>query len=322
MSLPSSFKRRLAVACCLAAALTIGAALTFGAAQWGHAADPAPTAPPAPAKPDAAAELEKSLSTPPEAPPAKKTILPEMRVLDLLVAGGKVMIPIGVMGLISITFVIERLIGLRRGKILPRKLNQELTDLSSRAADLDPREVYRVCQKYPSATSNVFRAMLLKIGRPAAEVESAIEAARDREGTQLFNNVRWLYLSVSVAPMLGLLGTVWGMIEIFHQTANQVVPGNKTQMLAGGIYVALVATFGGLAVAIPSAFAAHYFESRIQGMFHRIDGLLTSFHPLVERYEGRAQVRHKPAAEDGEREPAVPPRPDNKVTKQTREAKV
>ena len=316
MSVPKSFHRRMVVACCFVWALT-----TFGMRQV-HAADPAPTAPQA-AKPDAAAaELEKSLSTPPEAPQAKKGILPEMRVLDLLVAGGKVMIPIGIMGLISITFVIERLIGLRRGKILPRKLNRELTELASRAADVDPRDVYRVCQKHPSAAANVFRAMLLKIGRPSAEVESAVEAARDREGTQLFNNVRWLYLSVSVAPMLGLLGTVWGMIEIFHQTANQVLPGNKTQMLAGGIYVALVATFGGLAVAIPSAFAAHYFESRIQGMFHRIDGLLTSFHPLVERYEGRAQVRHKPAAEDGEREPAIPPRPDIKVAKQTREAKV
>lgn len=317
MSLHSNFKRRLALACCLAAVLTIGAA------QWGHAADPAPTDPKAAAKPDAAAELEKSLSTPPEAPPAKKAILPEMNVLDLLHAGGKVMYPIGIMGLISITFVIERLIGTRRNKVLPKKLARELTDLSSRAADLDPREVYKACQKYPCAASNVFRAMLLKIGRPHAEVDAAVEAARDREGTQLFNNVRWLYLAVSVAPMLGLLGTVWGMIEIFHKTAaSQIVQGNRTQDLAGGIYVALVATFGGLAVAIPSAFAAHYFESRIQNMFHRIDGLLTSFHPLVERYEGRAQVRHKQAAEDGEREPAIPPRPDTKATKQTREAKV
>ncbi|MCE9552972.1 MAG: MotA/TolQ/ExbB proton channel family protein [Planctomycetes bacterium] len=316
MSVPSRFHRHLAVACCLVLALT-----TCGVRQV-HAADPAPTAPPA-AKPDAAAELEKSLSTPAEAPPPKKAILPEMNVLDLLHAGGKVMYPIGVMGLIAIIFVIERLIGLRRGKILPRGLNQELTELASRAADVDPREIYRVCQKYPSAAANMFRAMLLKIGRSPGEVEAAVDAVRQREGTQLFNNVRWLYLAVSVAPMLGLLGTVWGMIEIFHKTAaSQIVQGNRTQDLAGGIYVALVATFGGLAVAIPSAFAAHYFESRIQGMFHRIDGLLLSFHPLVERYEGRAQVRHKAAAEDGEREPAVPPRPDNKVVKQTREAKV
>ena len=316
MSLSNIIKRPVVARCCLLAVFALAAARLCQAADQ-SASDPAQEA----AQKEAAA-LEASLKPEPETP--KRAILPEMRVLDLLVAGGKVMIPIGIMGVIAVVFVIERLIGLRRGRILPRGLNRELTALSSRAADLDPRDIYRVCQKYPSAAANMFRAMLLKIGRPAGEVEAAIDVVRQREGTQLFNNVRWLYLAVSVAPMLGLLGTVWGMIEIFHQTANQSIQGgNKTQMLAGGIYVALVATFGGLAVAIPSAFAAHYFESRIQGMFHRIDGLLLSFHPLVERYEGRAQVRQKTAAEETKPEPVIPPRPDGKpLIKQTREAKV
>ncbi|MCE9546898.1 MAG: MotA/TolQ/ExbB proton channel family protein [Planctomycetia bacterium] len=310
----------------LMCALLCGALLAPGVCT---AADPPPapaptgTAPPASTPATTSnSEVEKALQ--PAASSAdgakRRGAVPDMKVLDLIVSGGRIMYVIGLMGVVAITFFIERLIGLRRGKILPRRLNRELTNMARRATELDPRDVNKVCLKYRCAASTVIRTMLSKVGRPASEIESAVTAARDREGTQLFNNVRWLYLAVSVAPMLGLLGTVWGMIEIFHQTANSAaVQGNKTQQLAGGIYVALVATFGGLAVAIPSAFAAHFFESRIQGLFHQIDGLILTLQPLVERYEARSGGRHK--SDDGDHSIGAP-RPDVKSTKTTFEAKV
>jgi len=269
-------------------------------------------------------ELESALSSS-AAPPAAEgeaaaeadaeQKLPQAESINFLVLlykGGWMMIPIGGMLVLAITFSIERGLALRRSKVLPAELTEQLGRLTQRTSSFDPRQVYRVCQQYPCATSNIIRAMLLKIGRPHAEVERAVAEATEREANLAYGNVRWLHLCVAVAPMLGLLGTVWGMIDTFYQTANLPEHANKLQILAGGIYVALVTTFGGLVVAIPSAAVAHFYEVRIQALFHEINELLSSLLPLVEQYEGRlrvqaehlvAEVVESPAKESATREP-------------------
>jgi biopolymer transport protein ExbB len=216
----------------------------------------------------------------------------------LMVSGGWLMIPIGLMSLLSTVVVIERFIALRAERVLPSKLVRELGSLGGSQGTFDPREAYRVCQQYPSAASNVVRAMLLKVGRPHSEVEHTVTEASEREADRLYANVRWLNLAAGVTPMIGLLGTVWGMIEAFHRTTLLTPGQNKAQQLATGIYIALVTTYGGLMVAIPSAIFAHHFEGRIQMLFHRIDEMLFSLLPQIERYEGR--VRFGRPAGDGQ----------------------
>jgi biopolymer transport protein ExbB len=132
--------------------------------------------------------------------------------------------------------------------------------------------------------------MLLKIGRPHSEVEHAVAEASEREAERLYGSVRWLNLIAAVAPLTGLLGTVWGMIRAFYDTTHLAAGQNKAEFLAQGIYVALVTTLGGLAVAIPAAVCAHYFEGRVIKLFHEIDELLFNLMPQVERYEGRMRV--------------------------------
>jgi biopolymer transport protein ExbB len=132
--------------------------------------------------------------------------------------------------------------------------------------------------------------MLLKVGRPHAEVERAVAEVSQREADRMYANVRWLNLVAAVAPLLGLLGTVWGMIRAFFDTTQLQVGQNKADFLASGIYVALVTTLGGLAVAIPAAIFAHFFEGRIQRIFHQIEELLFNLLPHVERFEGRLRV--------------------------------
>ncbi len=131
--------------------------------------------------------------------------------------------------------------------------------------------------------------MLLKVGRPHSEVEHTVAEASEREAERLYGLVRWLNLATTVTPMIGLLGTVWGMIEAFHRTTLLAPGQNKAQELATGIYIALVTTYGGLMVAIPSAILAHHFEGRIQKLFHQIDEMLYSLLPQIERFEGRVR---------------------------------
>jgi len=216
-----------------------------------------------------------------------------INLLKLLLAGGYFMIPIGAMSLLVVTFSIERLLGLRRNKVLPPELITELGLLSSERGGLDPRKAFKTCQNYPSAAASVIKAMLLKVGRPHSELENSVKEANEREAARLYSNVRWLSLAATVTPLLGLLGTVWGILVAFHDTANLPPDANKAEMLARGIYVALVTTLAGLCVAIPASILAHAFEGRIQTIFRQLEEVLLGMMPQLERFEGRMRVSHE-----------------------------
>ena len=212
-----------------------------------------------------------------------------LSLLWLIGQGGLLMVPIYLASIVAIAVIIERLISLRRSKVMPSGLIDALIPNGPDGA-LDPRNAYSLCQTNPSSAANVIRTMLLKVGRPHAEVERAVEEASEREANRMYANVRWLNLIAAVAPLIGLLGTVWGMIRAFFDTTQLSVGQNKADFLASGIYVALVTTLGGLAVAIPAAVFSHYFEGRIQRIIHQIEELLFQLLPHVERYEGRMRM--------------------------------
>ncbi len=210
-----------------------------------------------------------------------------INMLALLFSGGHLMWPIAAMSLLVVTFGIERALALRRRKILPPELIHALGRVAEQPGGFDPRRAYKLCQEFPSTAATVIRAMLLKLGRPHVELERAGEEAEQREAGRLYTNVRWLNLAATVTPLMGLLGTVWGMINAFFATANLPTGANKAEALAQGIYVALVTTFAGLAVAIPAAVLAHMFEGRIQKLFRELDEMLQGLMPQMERFEGR-----------------------------------
>ena len=220
---------------------------------------------------------------------------------ELFLAGGLLMWPITAMSLVVVTFGIERLVALRRSRFVPAKLRQGLAE-SGGLGPVDPRRVYRLCQQNPSVTSTVLQAMLEKVGRPVPELERAAEVAKEREASRLYANIRPISLAVTVTPLLGLLGTVQGMILAFYTTANLEAGANRAAELANGIYVALITTFAGLCVAIPAAMIAHFLEGLIMKGFHRVDEVVDQVLPQMERYENKGRMT--PAQLAGERSPA------------------
>ena len=283
-------------ACLAATCLILWGAL----GKFAHSQDP--QAAPAAAADEAAPASAAGESAAEEGAPAKPK--EQMNIAKLIfIEGGVWMIPLYFLSVLAVAFIVERFIGLRRMKIIPDELVQTLGKLGG-PQGFDPRQAYRLCQQYPSSASNVIRAMLLKVGRPHSEVEQAVQEASDREANRLYANVRWLNLCAALGPMLGLLGTVWGMIVCFYDM-TQLAPGaNKAQELSSGIYAALVTTLGGLVVAIPSAFFSHWFEGKITSMFHQIDELLFNLLAQVERYEGRVRFsRHAGEGDAGASSP-------------------
>lgn len=223
------------------------------------------------------------------APDAESLSRGSVPFLQLLLDGGILMIPIAIMSLVVLAVAFERFFALRRAKLYPRNIRKEVHRAIEDTDAVTPQSLFDVSQRYPSVASRVMEDALQKIGRPIPEVESAIAEGAQREAEKLYNNVRWLTLAAAVTPLIGLLGTVWGMIIAFFETAQMGAGGNKAEMLAEGIYVALVTTLGGLAVAIPAAIFAHYFEGKIGQILGRIESDYRRLVPRFESFEGRAR---------------------------------
>ena len=236
-----------------------------------------------------------------------------LSLVSLILRGGNMMIPLGIMSVVVVALTLERLFALRRGKIIPYELQRELGQLRISEKGLDPRESYRLCKKYPSAMANVVKAMLHRIGRPQSEVEHAVSEATEREADRLYGNVRWIALMGSVAPLIGLMGTVWGIIWTFYKTTQLEIGADRADQLAGGIFVALVTTLGGLAIAIPAMIVAQYFESRIVALFHEIDEILFDLIPGFEHYEGKLRAKNRTyesSPRTSAKRPEVPKKPE------------
>jgi len=215
-----------------------------------------------------------------------------LNFFSLLLKGGWFMLPLGVLSILVVMIGIERALVLRRNRLFPGELIEQLALLSNSPAGLDPRRVYQICQKYPSSAAYVLRAALVKVGRPQIEIEHSVAEAAQREAVRLTQLTSWLSLAAAVAPLIGLLGTVWGITQAFYDTTQMAQLGigqNRSAALANGIYVALVTTMVGLTIAIPAAVLSHFFENRIVKQLNEIQEMVSNLIPQFERYEGQAR---------------------------------
>lgn len=213
---------------------------------------------------------------------------------NLAVQGGVFMIPIGLCSVVVLAFALERRVGLQKGKIIPRGLLIALQKLNQPNIGIDPRLAYDECQKFRSPLGRVIQAAILKVGRPHAELEKAVEDAVSREADEMAQNIRPINVTASVAPLLGLLGTVQGMILAFMVMSTTAASGAaKGQELAQGIYTALVTTFAGLCVAIPAIIIANSLEGRIERLLRGMEDVFNEILPLFERFEGKWRVTMK-----------------------------
>lgn len=209
--------------------------------------------------------------------------------LSLLIQGGPLMIPIGLMSLLVVAVTLERFVSLRRGMLFPGSLRREIRGSANQPPAASMTVLFSAAQHSKSAAGRMLRDVVLKAGRPIQEIESVIADGAQREADFLYSNVRWLSLAAAVTPLIGLLGTVWGMIIAFHNTTQLDAGMNKAEFLAEGIYVALVTTLGGLAVAIPAAIFAHHFEGKITRSIAIIEAQLRSLMPALESLEAKGR---------------------------------
>jgi biopolymer transport protein ExbB len=198
-------------------------------------------------------------------------------LLSILVEGGPMMIPILGCSVLLLMFVFERAISLRRGRVIPRHfVKRFLHQLHD--GQLKPEEALELCEQNRSPAAEVFAAAVKKWNRPSVEVEQAVLDAGERVANGLRRYLRLFNGISTISPLLGLLGTVLGMIHNFNAIAAADDLG-RSEQLAAGISEALLTTAGGLFVAIPAFIAYIYFVGRVDRLVIDIDSL---GHELVD----------------------------------------
>ena len=181
------------------------------------------------------------------------------------------LVPFMLASIIALWFTIERMVVLRRGRVIPRPFVERFLQHLS-MGQLDPATALHLCDQSNSPVSNVFAHGIRKWGKPSVEVEQAIIDGGERQVSMLRKNLRVLNGVATITPLIGLLGTVIGMIHAFNELAN-TNPGEKAQQLAIGIGLALLTTAIGLAIAIPSLIMYMYLTGKVDSLVIEMDDL-------------------------------------------------
>ena len=192
-------------------------------------------------------------------------------LFDILVQGGWLMIPLAVCSFVLTVFTLERLFSLRRGRVIPRPFVKRFLHQLKDGA-LDKETALKLCLENKSPVASVFAHAVRKWGRPAVEVEQAVLDGGERTVNNLRRYLRVINGVATVSPLLGLLGTVTGMIEAFNAIATTQAMG-RPELLAGGISEALLTTAAGLSVAIPALIFYMFFVSKVDRLIIEIDAL-------------------------------------------------
>ncbi|MBD3427247.1 MAG: MotA/TolQ/ExbB proton channel family protein [Candidatus Omnitrophica bacterium] len=183
---------------------------------------------------------------------------------DLIVKGGPLMFLIIMCSVIAFAVVLEKLWHLRRAEINTEDFMEDIAETLKRNRIV---EAIDKCNAMPGPIAQILKAGILKHDRPRTEIKEAIEDAGLHEVPRLEKNLSALATIAHITPLLGLLGTVTGMVrsfQVIEQKATALMSVNPGD-LAGGIWEALITTVAGLAVAIPTYVAYNFLVSKVDG---------------------------------------------------------
>ncbi len=236
-------------------------------------------------------------NSPAKTVPEEKSGMPSIMnmIADSGPTGWGFMLVLGAFSVYATMVVVERFTSIRQPLLLPLDFVETLqTSVVGKEADI--KELRDLCAKYDAPPANILSAGLLRAGRSLSEVEKALEDAAAREMAELRSRVRPLNVIGSIAPLVGLLGTVVGMISAFY-TASSGGLGGKGESLAQGIYLALITTAAGLAIAIPCLLLGAFFNAKLDRIFREIDlhlaEVLPSFGALEKSQAGEFSSEEK-----------------------------
>ena len=201
--------------------------------------------------------------------PGAEPLIPTGNLLATIRDGGILMVPLIGCSFLLAVFGFERMVSLRWGRVVPKLfVNHFLEQLQS--GQLSRGEAIDACEENGSPAARVFAAAVRRWGKPAVEIEQAAIDACEREVNHLRRYRRVFNGIATIGPLLGLLGTVFGLIRSFNDVAGAGAMG-RPDLLARGFGEALITTAMGLLVAIPAMVLHWVFTSRVDRLAMRLD---------------------------------------------------
>ena len=199
-------------------------------------------------------------------------------MLEIILAGGWLMVPILLCSTLSVAIIIERFWTLRKSKVTPEGLNTMVEDWAARH-ELDARHLEQI--KHESPLGRIYSAALTNRKRPREAIKEAVEDTGRHVVHDLERFLNTLGTIAGISPLLGLLGTVVGMIKVF--SAIMISGVGDANVLAGGISQALITTAAGLTVAIPSYFFYRFFRGMVAEYVISMEEKAISLIDCIER---------------------------------------
>jgi len=204
---------------------------------------------------------------------------------EFIIKGGPVMAPIILCSIIALAVFIERIWYLRSAKI---DTGNFMKDITYRVRSNRVMEAVDMCNSTKGPIAHIIKSGIMKYDKPREDIKEAIMDAGVHEVPLLERNLGLLATIAHIAPLLGLLGTVTGMVRAFQVIevkAKDMIPVNPGD-LAGGIWEALITTVAGLCVAIPTYVAYNYLVSRVESFVVDMEKSATELVNILSDHRG------------------------------------
>ncbi|MHB9009157.1 MAG: MotA/TolQ/ExbB proton channel family protein [Limisphaerales bacterium] len=208
---------------------------------------------------------------------------------QFLVAGGPFMFLLVATSVVSLTYIVERGFALRRQRVVPDALERALDRCHSRD---DLPALQAACQQTPSTLARLTSTVIEHLPAPKADNADALQTRARAEVQQLERGLVVLEVVVGIAPLLGLVGTIHGLITLFGDIGKTGITDNA--VMARGISIALNTTLTGLLIAIPSLVAWSFFSRRVESYAVEMETLMDDF--LRRQYRRKSKAGGKDSA--------------------------
>jgi biopolymer transport protein ExbB len=208
-------------------------------------------------------------------------------ILGLLLHANPMLWPLAICSIVTLGYVMERFAALRRERVIPREFTERFLERLS-SGKLDRERALELCRAHESPVARVFSLVVSAWGQPGATIRQVVSHDAAGEVVELKRNLRVLSAMSTLGPLLGLLGTVVGIIQSFDALGGRLGPA-RGEALAHGISLALVATAFGLAIAIVAVTFYYFFLNRVDLLVRELDDKARQVIELV------ASETHRPA---------------------------
>ncbi len=204
----------------------------------------------------------------PSDPPARPGV-DRQGVMRLVARANPMLWPLVVCSIVTVGYVLERMVALRRERVIPSEFVERFLERLS-SGKLDRERALELCRAHDSPAARVFAMVVSAWGQSGANIRAMVSHDAAGEVVELKRNLRVLSATATLGPLLGLLGTVVGIIQAFDALGGRVGP-SRGEVLAQGISLALVATAFGLVVAVVSVAFYYFFLNRVDVLLRELD---------------------------------------------------